>query len=323
MKRRTFIKVIAGSAVVCWPLVGRAQQAAKVKRIGFLRVGPPPAPWIEGLREGLRQLGYTEGRDIAIEFGLPSSAAKIPEAAAELVRLKVDVIVASGTPSVLPARDAAGTIPVVFVAAIDPVATGLVGSLARPGGNVTGVTAMQADITGKRLELLRELLPSLSRIALMVRATSQANAQYVQEAEAAARSLGLQLQVLSLPDATKLEETIAAAKGASALIVADDAVFTTHRTQIAQLALSNRLPTVYGFSDMVEAGGFLAYGPHYKDLYRRAATQVHKILQGAKPADLSIEQPTKFELVLNMRTAKALGLTVPPALLARADELIE
>jgi putative ABC transport system substrate-binding protein len=235
----------------------------------------------------------------------------------------VDVIVASGTPSVLPARDAAGTIPVVFVAAIDPVATGLVGSLARPGGNVTGVTAMQADITGKRLELLRELLPNLSRIALMVRATSQANAQYVQEAQAAAQSLGLQLQILSLLDATKLEETIAVARGTSALIVADDAVFTTHRTQIAQLALSNRLPTVYGFGDMVHAGGLLAYGPHYKDLYRRAATQVHKILQGAKPADLSIEQPTKFELVLNMRTAKALGLTVSPALLARADELIE
>ena len=323
MKRRNFIKAIAGSTLACWPFLVRAQQAAKVRRVGFLRVGHPPEPWLDGLRQGLRELGYVEGRDIAIELKLPARAALVAEAAAELVHLRVDVIVASGTPSVLPARDAAGSIPVVFVAAIDPVATGLVGTLARPGGNVTGVTAMQADITGKRLELLKELLPNFSRIALMVRATSQANVQYVREAEAAARILGVQLQVLTLSDATKLEETVAAAKGANALLVADDAVFTTNRTLIAQLALNNHLPTAYGFGDMVEAGGFLAYGPHYKDLYRRAATLVHKILQGAKPADLSIEQPTKFELVLNMRTAKALGIGVPPSILARVDHLIE
>jgi putative ABC transport system substrate-binding protein len=182
---------------------------------------------------------------------------------------------------------------------------------------------MQADITGKRLELLRELIPSSSRVALLVRSTSQANARYVQEAEAAARALGVQLQVLSVRDSKELEATIGAAKGASGLIVADDAVFTTRRTQIAEIAVKHRLPTISGLRETVAAGGLMSYGPHYGDLYRRAATQVHKILQGAKPADLAIEQPIKFELVLNTRTAKALGLTIPPALLARADELLE
>jgi putative ABC transport system substrate-binding protein len=323
MNRREIIKVIGGSAVACWPAAGRAQQAAKTKRLGFLRVGRPPESWLEGLRQGLRELGYVEGRDIAIELGLPASADGVAEAVAEFVRLKVDVILASGTPSLRPARDGSGTIPIVFVAAIDPVATGLVATLARPGGNVTGVTAMQAEIAGKRLELLREIFPNLSRIALLVRASSQANDQYMKETETAARALGVQVQVLSVSDATDLEGSISSAKGASALIVADDAVFTTRRTQIAELALKSRLPTASGLRETVDAGGLMSYGPHYKDLYRRAATHVHKILQGAKPADLSIEQPTKFEFVLNMRTAKALGVTVPPMLLARADEVIE
>jgi putative ABC transport system substrate-binding protein len=310
-------------ALLAAPLAAEAQQAGKVYRIGFLRVGPPPAAWIEGLRQGLRELGYLEGRNMVIEFGLASSAAQVPDVAAELVRLKVDVIVASGTPSLLPAREAAGKIPVVFVAAIDPVATRLVASLARPGGNVTGMTAMQADITGKRLQLLRELLPNLSRIALMVRATSQANALYVQETESAARALGVQVQILTPRGPGDIEGTITAAQGASALVVADDAVFTTHRARIAALALKSRLPTACGIRNLVEVGGLMAYGPHYADLYRRAATQVHKILTGAKPADLPIEQPTKFELVINLKTAKALGLTIPPSVLARADEVIE
>jgi putative ABC transport system substrate-binding protein len=322
MNRRDVVMLVAAGAAA-WPLVAHAQQPGKVYRIGFLRVGPPPAAWIEGLRQGLRELGYLEGRNIVIEFGLASSAAQVPDVAAELVRLKADVIVASGTPSLLPARDAAGTIPVVFVAAIDPVATRLVASLARPGGNVTGVTAMQANITGKRLQLLRELLPNLSRIALMVRATSQANALYVQETETAARALAVQLQILTPRNPGDIEATISAARGASALVVADDAVFTAHRARIAELALKNRLPTAYGFGDMVEAGGLMAYGAHYADLYRRAATQVHKILTGAKPADLPIEQPTKFELVINLKTAKALGLKIPESFLVHADQVIE
>jgi putative ABC transport system substrate-binding protein len=305
------------------PLAGEAQQVGKVNRIGFLRVGPPPTAWIEGFRQGLRELGHLEGQNITIEYGLARSTAQLPDVAAELVRAKVDVLVASGTPSVLPARNATSTIPVVFVAAIDPVATGVAASLARPGGHVTGVTAMHADLTGKRLELLKELLPKPSRFAVLVRATSPATAQYVKEAELAARTLGVQLQVLAVRDPSDFEAAFSAARGASALLQVDDAMFTAQRTQLTELALKNRLPTMSGFSDMVEVGGLMAYGPHYGDLYRRAATHVDKILKGAKPADLPVEQPTKFELVLNLRTAKALGLTIPPFILIRVDKVIE
>src|SRR5713226_949815 len=303
--------------------MAEAQQAGKVNRIGFLRFGPPPTTYIEGFRQGLRELGYLEGQNITIEYGLARSTEQLPDVAAELVRLKVDVLVASGTPSVLPARNATSTIPVVFVSAIDPVAMGVTASLARPGGNVTGVTAMHADLTGKRLELLKELLPKLSRIVFLVRATSPATAQYVKEAELAARPLGAQLQVLAVRDSSDFEGAFSAARGASALLAVDDAVFTAHRTQIAELALKNRLPTMYGLSEAVEAGGLMAYGPHYGDLYRRAATYVDKILKGRKPADLPVEQPTKFELVINLKTAKQIGLTIPPNVLARADKVIK
>jgi putative ABC transport system substrate-binding protein len=322
MERRRFIEVIAGGLLAA-PLAAEAQQAGKVNRIGFLRFGEPPPTYIEGFRQGLRELGYLEGQNITIEYGLARSAAQLPDVAAELVRRKVDVLVASGTPSVLPAKSATSTIPVVFVAAIDPVATGVIASLARPGGNVTGVTAVHADVTGKRLQILKELLPKLSRIAFLVRATSPATAQYVKEAELAARTLGAQLQVLAVRDSSDFEGAFSAARGASALLVVDDAVITAHRTQIAELALKNRLPTMYGLSEMVEAGGLMSYGPHYGDLYRLAATQVHKIMRGAKPADLPVEQPTKFELVINLKTAKSLGLTIPQSLLLRADEMIQ
>ena len=223
----------------------------------------------------------------------------------------------------MPAKNASRTTPVVFVAAIDPVAAGVVTSLAHPGGNVTGVTAVHADVTGKRLELLKELLPKLSRIAFLVRATSPATAQYVKEAELAARTLGAQLQVLAVRDPSDLAAAISTAKGAGALLAVDDAVFTAHRTQIAELALADRLPTMYGLSEMVVAGGLIAYGPHYGEMYRAAATHVHKILKGAKPADLPVEQPTKFELVVNLKTAKALGLTIPRTVLLRANSVIE
>jgi putative ABC transport system substrate-binding protein len=305
------------------PLAGQAQEAGKVNRVGFLRVGEVPPTYLEGFRQGLRELGYREGRNVTIEYGLPRTAAQLPEVAAELVRRKVDVIVASGTPSVLPAKNATRTIPVVFVAAIDPVAAGVVTSLARPGGNVTGVTAVHADVTGKRLALLTEFLPKLSRIAFLVRATSPATEQYVKEADLAARTLGVQLQVLAVRDSNDFEGAFRAAQGAGALLVVDDAVFTAHRTQIAELALTSRLPTMYGLSEMVMAGGLISYGPHYGEMYRTAATHVHKILKGAKPADLPVEQPTKFELVVNLKTAKALGLTIPRTVLLRADSVIE
>ena len=288
-----------------------------------MRVGPPPSAWLEGLRQGLRELGYIDGRNIAIEFGLASGVPQVPEVAAEMVRLKMDLIFASGTPPVLAARDAAGTIPVVFVAALDPVATGLVASLAHPGGNVTGLTNTQADITGKQLQLLSEMVPNLARIAIIVRATSQANARYLEEAETAARSLGVQLQALTLRAPEDLEEIFSAAQGVSAVVMPDDALFTAHRTEIAELALKNRLPVIYSTRELVRAGGLMSYGPDTTDLYRRAAGYIDKILRGTKPTDLPVQQPTKFELIINLITAKALGLAIPPMLLARADEVIE
>jgi putative ABC transport system substrate-binding protein len=323
IRNRLALVVVLALGIPCALLAAEAQQAGKVNRIGFLRFGHVPPTYIEGFRQGLHELGYIEGQDITIEYGLAQSTAQLPDVAAELVRRKVDVLVASGTPSVLPAKNATSTIPVMFVAAIDPVAMGVVASLARPGGNVTGMSAVHADLTGKRLQLLRELLPKLSEIVFLVRATSPATAQYVKEAELAARTLGVQLRVLAVRDSSDFEGAFSEALGASALLVVDDAVMTAHRTQIAALALKNRLPTMYGLSEMVEAGGLMSYGPHYGDLYRRAATHVHKILKGAKPADLPVEQPTKFELVVNLKTAKALGLTIPQSVLLRADEVIE
>jgi putative ABC transport system substrate-binding protein len=320
MRRRDLLKVIAGSPVL-WPLAVRAQQPGKVHRVGLLRVGPTPPAWIESFRKGLKDHGYVEGQGLVIELGLADSAAQLPDLAADLVRRKVDLVVASGTPSVMPAKNSA--IPVVFVAAIDPVAAGVASSLARPGGNVTGVSAVHADVTGKRLQLLQELIPKLAKVALLVRATSPATAQYVREAEEAARTLRLELEVLGVRDPGELEAAIASARASGALLVADDAVFTAERSRITELALKNRLASIYGFGDMVEAGGLMAYGPHYGDLYRRAATHVHKILQGARPADLAIEQPVRFEMVVNLKTANALGLELPPAFLARADQVIE
>jgi putative tryptophan/tyrosine transport system substrate-binding protein len=320
MRRREFVILLAMMAT---PVVALAQQPGKIRRIGFLRVGPPPPAFIEGFRQGLRELGYLEGQHFVIEYGLAESVAQIPDAAAELVRRKVDVIVASGTPSVLPARDAAGETPVVFVATIDPVAAGLVASLARPDHNITGMTSISADVIAKRLQIVRELLPKLVKAALLVRESSPDTAQYVKESATAARKLGIELQVEVERDPKDLEGVIVAARGASALLVADDAEFTAHRAQIAELALKYQLPTISGLRELAEAGGLMTYGPSFDELYRRAASHVYKILQGVNIADLPIEQPVKFDFVLNMRTAKALGLTIPPSLLALADEVIE
>lgn len=321
MNRREFVAAVGG--VVLWPLLAQAQRAEKVKRIGFLRVGPPPSPWIEGLRQGLRDHGLVEGRNIAIDFGLAQSAAEVRGVAAQLVQRRVDVVFASGTPSLLPAMETAGTIPVVFVAAVDFAGPGrLMASVARPGGNVTGISAMLADTIGKRLQLLKEVLPNLSGVAILVRTGSPATQQFVQEAESATRSLRLELQVVEMRDQTELGALVGKTR-TDALLLAEDAVFTANRKQIAELAVKHRLPTTFGLSDMVKAGGLMSYGAHYGRLYRRAASYVYKILNGANPSDLSIEQPTEFELVINLRTAKALGLTIPPLVLARADEIIE
>src|SRR5262245_1820432 len=320
MKRREFITVLGGAAV--WPSVARAQQT-KASRIGFLRVGPPPPSYIDGFREGLREQGLIEGQHFVIEFALAPSATQIQEAAAELARRRPDLIVAAGTPSVFPARDAAGQIPAVFVATFDPLSAGLVTSIARPGGNVTGMTTISGDLVAKRLQITKELMPNLTKIAILVRDSSPTVPQYLRESRSAARNLGLELQVLTEHHPNDLEKLFAAARASNALVVGDDTEFTTHRVRIAELAVRNQLPNIHGLREMVEAGGLMSYGASFHDLYRRAASHVHKVLQGVKPGDLPIEQPTKFELVLNMRTAKALGLMISESLLARADEVIE
>jgi putative ABC transport system substrate-binding protein len=288
-----------------------------------LRVGPPPPTFIDNFRDGLREQGLFEGQHFTIEYGLAPSAAQVPMVARELMNRKIDLLVASGTPSVFPARDAAGHIPVVFVATFDPVATGLVKSLAKPGGNITGMTSISGDLIAKRLQLVKELLPNLAKVAVLVREGSPTAAQYVRESQVAAQCLGFALQVLTQRNPEDLAGIFVAAKGSNALIVADDAEFTADRVRIADLALENQLATVSGFREMVDAGGLIAYGASFGALYRRAASHVHKIFQGAKPADLPIEQPATFEFILNMRTAKVLGVAVPPTLLARADEVIE
>jgi putative tryptophan/tyrosine transport system substrate-binding protein len=320
--RREFITLLGGAAAA-WPLVAGAQQPGRMRRIGFLRVGEPPAAFIDGFRRGLHEVGLVEGRDFVIEFALPQNAAQVPGAAVELVRRRVDILLASGTPSVLPARNAAGHIPVVFVATFDPVATGLVASLARPGGNITGMTSISGDVIAKRLQLVTELIPNAARIAILVRETSPTASQYVRESEAAARDMGIALQIENARDASDLDAMFLAVNAASVLLVADDAEFTAHRAELARLGIKNRMPIVSGLKEMVEAGGLMAYGGSFSELYRRAASHVHKILQGMSPADLPVEQATKFELVLNLKTAKVLGIEVPSTLLARADEVIE
>jgi len=322
MRRREFITFLGSAAVAC-PLAARAQQQPMPSRIGFLRVGPPPPTYIGGLREGLQEQGLVEGRDFVIEYALAQSAAQKSETAVQLARDKPDIIIAAGTPSVFPARDAAGHIPVVFVTTFDPVATGLVPSLARPGGNITGLTAISSDLTGKRLELVKEFFPAFTKIAILVRDSSPTAPEYIQQSRFAAEKLGLALEVLTERQPADLEKLIVAAHVLDALVVGDDTEFTTFRSKIAELAISNKVPTIHGLREMVDAGGLMAFGPSFHDLYRRVASLVKKILQGAKPGDLPVEQPVKFELVVNVRTARALGLQLSPMLMARADEVIE
>jgi putative ABC transport system substrate-binding protein len=319
--RREFIGLLGGAAA--WPSSGRTQPAGKVRRIGFLRIGAPPPGFIGPLRAALKELGWIEGENFVFDFGIAKKVAELPGLAAELVRRPIDVLVASGTPAVIPARNAATRIPVVFVAALDPVATGVVASLARPGGNVTGLSAVFADLTGKRLELLKELLPSLKRAALLSRPANPGHHDYVQQTLMAARILRVELEIMPVNSADEFEAAFQRVSGVDALIQIDDAMFTSHRERLVALATRHRIAGAYGFREFVDVGGFLALGPSYSDLYRRAAAYLDKILKGAKPADLPVEQASKFEFILNLRTAKALGLEISPTLVARADEVIE
>jgi len=319
--RREFVTLVGGA--LAWSLDVHAQQAGRTYRLGFLRVGQPPDSFVAGFRRGLHERGLIEGQNIVIEWGLAPNVTKLPDTLVDLIRLKVDVLIASGTSAVLLTRDAAGTIPVIFVAAVDPVAMALIPGIARPTGTITGITTVAEELNGKRLQLLQQLIPNLSTVAFLVRAESPATAEHTKLAERAASNLGLRLRVVAVRDQSELESSFAALQDVGALLVADDSVFTTQRIRIAELALKNHLPTMYGHRDMVAAGGLMTYGPDYGDLYRHAAEYVDKVLKGAKPSDLPVEQPTKFEFIINLKTAKSLGLTIPPIFEALAVEVIE
>ncbi len=325
--RRTFLTG-TGVVLLAAPLAAEAQQAG-TRRIGLLETSSPsPARVLlwETLRQRLRELGYLEGQNIAFEFrfgeGKPD---RLTGLAAELAGLKVDVIVTSGTPASLAAKQATRTIPIVMAQLADPVGAGLVASLGRPGGNVTGLTTQDADLGGKRLELLLQVVPRVSHLALLIDETSPGTVLIAKGTQAAAASLGLRLQSLGVRDPGELDRAFAAMKEARAraLIVESSSMLFTWRERLADLALKNRLPTMFAQRAYAQAGGLMAYAADFSDLFRRAATYVDKILKGAKPADLPVEQPTKFDLVINLKTAKALGLTIPPSVLTRADEVIQ
>jgi putative ABC transport system substrate-binding protein len=324
MRRRKFITLLGG-AFAAWPLAARAQQAEKVPIIGFLGTTTASAwgPWTAAFVQRLRELGWIEGRNLAIEVrwaeGRPERFAEI---AAEFVRLKVDIIVAGGSAAVA-AKQATSVIPIVVVLG-DPIATGLVASLARPGGNVTGLSNQQTDLHGKRLELLREVLPSLRRLAIMANVDYPEAVLEMREVQAISKTLGLEVATVEIRRAEDIAPAFEALKGrADALYVITDALVSTNRIRINTFALAARLPTMHGVRDYVEAGGLMSFGASYSDLFRRAGDYVDKILRGAKPGDIPVVQPTKFDLAINLTTAKALGLTVPESFLLRADEVIE
>ncbi len=322
MKRREFIAALGGAAA--WPAAARAQPA-KLPTVGFLVPGTPASfgQRVAACTQRLRELGWIEGRTITIEYRW-AEAQRFDEIVNEFVRLKVDVIFTAGTPPTIAAKKATSSIPIVFVAAGDPVGTGLVASLARPGGNITGWSNQTRDLAGKRLELLREIAPDLRRLAMMVRTGNVSATSEAREVEAAAKTFDIQVVPLEILSANDIAPALDALKArADALYVVVDALLLVHAVRINTVALGARMPTMHGSRELVAAGGLMSYGADFVDLWRRSADYIDKILRGAKPADIPVEQPTKFELVINLTTAKALGLTVPPTLLARADEVIE
>ena len=326
MKRREFITLLGGAAAV-WPMVVRAENPSKLPTIGFLGAATPAvaSQWVNAFVKRLAELGWIEGRTVAIEYRWADARAeRYAEIAAEFVVLKVDVIVTWASAPVLAAKQATTLVPIVFAAQMDPVGAGVVTSLARPGGNVTGMSIQQTDTAGKRLELLREAVPSLRRLAILGNAGAPGAVLEMNELNAMARTLGLEVTKREIRQAEEIAPAVEALKGrVDALYVATDPLVFNNRIPINVLAQDARLPTIYGSREYVEAGALMSYGPNWTDLFRRAAEQVNKILRGAKPADIPVEQPTKFDLVLNLKTAKALGLELSPTLIARADEVIE
>jgi putative ABC transport system substrate-binding protein len=325
--RRAFIGTLA-SGLLAAPLAAGAQQAGKVYRIGFLAFSPPNPSLDGAFRQGLRDLGYIEGRNLVIEYrSADGQLGRLPDRAAELVALNVDLMVAASTPAALAAKRATRTIPIVFPAVADAVGSGLVGGLAHPGGNITGLSFLGPELVGKGLEVLKEAIPGITRVAVLWQPGAhgeQAQKDMLHGTEVAARTLAMRLQFVEARNRDDLGRAFAemARTRVSALTVLTSIMFFAEYQRLVDLAAKHRLPTVYPWREPVDAGGLMAYGPSIPDMFRRAAAYVDKILKGAKPADLPVEQPTKFELAINLKTAKTLGLTIPQSLLSRADEVI-
>jgi len=325
LNRRAVLRTVVGSLLAV-SLASVAQQPAKVPRIGFLRTDRPPQAWIDAFEQGLRGWGYIPGKSILIDYRFgDGTIAEVSRLSGELVKSKVDVIVAGGGQATRAARNATSTIPIVMTAATDPGGRGFVASLAHPGGNITGINTLGWDLFGKRIELLREILPKVSRVGVLTNRNNPAPPGAWKEAVAAAATLGVSLQHIEVQGSTEFDQAFeTAVRGrAEALVVMQSTLFNTPPYRIAQLAASHKLPAIYGTSVTADNGGLMSYGPNNRDSYRYAAVFVDKILKGAKPGDLPVEQPTKFELVISLRTARELGLNIPQSLRLRADQLIE
>jgi putative ABC transport system substrate-binding protein len=328
MDRRTFVGAVAGTLLTL-PLAATAQQAEKVRRIGFLSLNSAEElqPRLAAFRQGLRERGWVEGQNIVIEVRFAEGKVdRLPALVAELIRLKVDIIVTTSSATTWAAKDATKSIPIVMAVSADALGEGLVTSLAHPGGNITGMTFLVGpEIAGKHLELLKEVTPTATRVAVLTNPTNRSHATLTRELQAAARAFGVQLQVFDARSPDQLDNAFAAMtrERAAALLVLTDSMFVGQRRRVADLAARSRLPAMYYQREFVDAGGLISYGASLSDIFRRAATHVDKILRGAKPGDIPVEQPTKFELVINFKTAKALGVTIPQSLLLRADEVIQ
>ena len=325
MQRREFITLLGGAAAG-WPLAALAQGRPQVARVGILHPGSPPDPWLDGLREGLRELGYVEGKDLVFEYRWAEGRSeRLPDLADVLIASKVDVIVIMTGPAVLAAKKRTTTVPIVMAVSGDPVGTGAVTNLARPGGNVTGFSLMSDELAGLRVGVLKEVVPAAKRIGVLYNPSEPPTKAELRETEVAAHVLGMTLQPLAATSADDLVQRFAdaSAGGCDAIITFAHGFAFFHRRRIAELAAQHRLPAMYGWREHAEVGGLMTYGPNVKATLRRAASYVDRILKGAKPADLPVEQPTKFELVVNLKTARALGIEIPQTVLARADEVIE
>ena len=325
MNRRAFIGLIGGAATA-WPFAVRAQPAARRPTIGFLGAGSPAgwSRWTAALLQRLQELGWVDGRTVSIEYRWAEGRSeRYAEIAAEFVRLNVDVIVSVGSGAIV-AKQVTSTIPIVFTLAADPVGDGMVASLARPAGNVTGLSIQSVDVAGKRLELLHEVIPGLRRLAILAEVGNFGSALEQGQVKAAAKMIGLEVVPIEIRRADDIAPVFESLKGrAEALYVLSNPLANTNRVRINDLALGARMPTMHGFREYVETGGLMSYGPNTPDLFRRAGDYIDKILRGAKPAEMPVEQPTRFELIVNLKVAKALGIQLSPTFLARADEVIE